>query len=118
MNLAHDVKAPNGKPLVDAVYTAHPSNLSIPGEFEKVVRPTALGIGDEDIVMGMKSVNQVKDIWAKKPDVETEVKIYPGAGHGFAVRADPNTKDAVRQAGEAEEQAVAWFKKQFAKVSY
>ncbi|KAF2093942.1 alpha/beta-hydrolase [Rhizodiscina lignyota] len=119
VNLADDaIKPSNSRPLVDAVFTAHPSNLAIPGEIEKVVKPISLAVGDKDFVLNLKGVEDIKKIWAGKPDVDTEVKIYEGAGHGFGARADPNTKEAVRQAGEAETQAVDWFKKQFTKVVY
>jgi len=118
INLADGIQASNNKPLVDAVFTAHPSNLAIPAEIEKVVKPSAIGIGDQDFMLNMKGVNQIKDIWAKKSNVDTEVQIYEGAGHGFAIRADPNTKEAVKQAEEGEKQAIEWYKKQFAKVSY
>ena len=74
--------------------------------------------GDKDMVLNMKGVEQIKKIWASKPDLDSEVRVYEGAGHGFGVRADSHKEDAVKDAEEAERQAVDWFKKQFAKVSY
>lgn len=119
VKLAHGEKAPNGKPLVDACFAAHPSNVAVPADVEKIVKPVAFAVGDKDFVMNMKQVQEVKKLWAGMQDkVETEVTIYPGAGHGFAVRADSHLQDAVRQATEAEEQAISWFKKHFAKVKY
>lgn len=87
MSLARGETASNGKPLVDACFTAHPSNLSIPADFEKTTKPVSIAIGDKDFVMPMKQIEQAKKIWAGKSDVETEIRVYPDALHGFAVRA-------------------------------
>ena len=111
----------DGKPLMDAGFTAHPSNLVIPGEIEKVRRPVAIGIGDKDVVLPMAGVEKIKKIFESIQDVETEVKIYPGAGHGFAVRADlapQEGSEAVKNATDSEEQAIAWFKRSFEKAGY
>lgn len=68
----------------------------------------------------MDGVNKIKKIFEGLQDVETEVIVYPGAGHGFSIRADHSMEDgqAVRQATEAEEQAVAWFKRSFERAGY
>ena len=110
----------DGKPLIDAGFTAHPSNLVIPGEVEKVRRPVSIGIGDNDVVLPMAGVEKIKKIFEGIQDVETEVKIYPGAGHGFAVRADLTQEGsaAVKNATESEEQAIAWFKRSFERAGY
>ena len=122
LNFGHDKvdTAVDGKPLIDAGYTAHPSNLEIPGEIEKVRRPMAIGIGDKDFVLPMDGVEKIRKIFDGLPNVETEVKVYPGAGHGFAIRADHEMEDgqAVKQATESEEQAIAWFKTNFERAGY
>jgi dienelactone hydrolase len=46
-----------------------------------------------------------------KPKGQNEVVIYPGAKHGFAMRADPKDEGQTKSAGEALTQAVAWFTK-------
>lgn len=117
--LAQNEKASNGKPLLDAGFTAHPSSLTIPQDAEKITKPIAVAIGDQDFVLPMNQVDQMKQTWAKMQDnVDTEIRVYPGAGHGFSIRADPNSKDETKQSVEAEEQAISWFQKQFSKVSY
>lgn len=92
----------------------------IPAEIEKVRRPLAIGIGDKDFGLSMDGVNKIKKIFEGIPDVETDVQVYPGAGHGFAVRADHSMDDSqqTRQATEAEDQAIAWFKRSFEKAGY
>lgn len=102
--------AANGKPLLDSAFTGHPSGLEIPADIGKVKLPLAIAIGTKDIMLYGEKLEQTKKILGEKK-FETEVQVYKGAGHGFCVRADPTTEDAVRQAKEAEEQAVSWFKR-------
>lgn len=97
-----------GKPLVDAVFTGHPSLLSLPADIENLAKPYSVAIGDRDTVLNMKGVEQVKGILAKK-DIPSEVKVYEGAGHGFCVRADPQGIKTMEHSLTSEEQAVKWF---------
>ena len=113
-----DTRAPNGRPLADAIFTAHPSNLNIAQDFGDVKGNLSVAIGDDDGVMGMKQVRQAQQILAGKTDVESEVVIYPGAKHGFSIRAsraNPDSKET-KQAEGAEKQAIAWFQRQFEAV--
>lgn len=50
----------------------------------------------------------------KMEDMPCELTIYPGPKYGFAVRANPKDEGLTKSAGEAEEQALAWFAKWFA----
>lgn len=111
-----DTKSAKGHPLVDASFAAHPSSVSVPGDLEKVCLPLSIAIGDEDSVMPLKQTQQAQQVLKGKDSVETEVVIYPGARHGFAVRASRSKVDSkeTQQAEEAEQQALAWFKKHFA----
>ena len=112
--LAQDEKkAANGKPLIDSAFTGHPSALEIPKDIENVKLPLAVAIGTKDIMLYGNSLEMTKEILKRKP-FSTEVQEYKGAGHGFCLRADPTTEDAVRQAKEAEEQAVSFFQRTFA----
>lgn len=105
----------SGRPLADAVFTAHPSSVDVTTDITNVARNLSIAIGDDDAVMGIKQVRQAEAILTGKSDVDTEVVIYPGAKHGFSIRASRSKPDSVetRQAAEAEEQAIAWFKRQF-----
>ncbi|KAJ8110961.1 hypothetical protein OPT61_g6329 [Boeremia exigua] len=110
-----DVKTTSGSPLVDACFAAHPSNVSMPSDFERVIRPLSIAVGDEDTLISVAQAKQAQSILGKLPDGKGELKLYPGARHGFSVRASRSTPDAKEtiQAEEAEEQAVFWFKKHF-----
>ena len=111
LTLAHaDAKTADGKPLVDAVFTGHPSGLSLPGDAEKVAKPVSVAIGDKDLVTPISQVDAIRNTWRSLGDISTAVVVYPGAGHGFCVRVDPNNKNQFRQSQEAEEQALKWFK--------
>ncbi|KAI9730832.1 MAG: hypothetical protein M1834_005550 [Cirrosporium novae-zelandiae] len=115
--LAHGDTASNGKPLVDAAFTAHPSHLELPGDIEKVTKPVSIAIGDKDAVLSMKGVEQIKEIFGRLEAVSTEVVVFPGAEHGFSVRGDETDEKVKQRAIEATEQAVNWFHTQFGKVA-
>ncbi|KAF5718294.1 dienelactone hydrolase family [Fusarium mundagurra] len=107
----------SGRALADAFFTAHPSSVDVAQDIGNVARPLSIAIGDDDAVMGMKQVRQAESILEGK-DVDTSVVIYPGAKHGFSIRAsraEPDSKET-RQAEEAEEQVIAWFKRQFSRI--
>lgn len=104
----------DGRSLVDACFTAHPSALTVPRDIEEIILPYSVVIGDKDFAMDLKSVEQMRDVLARKSTVASEVVVLPGAAHGFAVRADPEDKGALQAAQTAEDQMVAWFGKHLA----
>lgn len=112
--LAHGAEV-DGKPLINAGFTGHPSLLSIPGDIEKIKIPVSFALGELDMVVKKPQIEQIKSIMESK-DGLGEVKVYYGAGHGFCVRADHVLKDAEQAATEAEDQALDWFNRQFANV--
>ncbi|KAK3672424.1 hypothetical protein LTR78_007731 [Recurvomyces mirabilis] len=115
------VKSKNGKRLVDSGFTAHPSNMKYPGDFEMIVLPYSCAAAEHDQMMSPEQAKQTKDILSAKTaktkdsGVEHEFEMYDGAHHGFAVRADEDEKVEAEQGKKAEDQAVNWFKHWFAK---
>lgn len=107
--LAHGEIASNGKPLIDAAYTAHPSELDVPKDIEDITLPYCMVIGDIDMAMSLKKVQEAAEILDAKKDVDTEVVIIPKAKHGFAVRASPDDKFEKELADQAEDQMIKWF---------
>jgi dienelactone hydrolase len=98
--------------IVDCAFVAHPSGLDFPSDIEKISLPFSLAIGDKDIVMGPKMVEESREILEKKTGrVHSEVVVYAGAKHGFAVRGDPESESEVEQEGQAQDQAVRWFRR-------
>ena len=99
--------------LVDCAFAAHPSAMTLPGDIEKIDVPFSMAIGDADLVMGMKEVKNTRRILnSKKSSLQSEVVVYPGAKHGFAVRGDPGNEKEKEQGLEAEDQANTWFENQ------
>ena len=104
----------DGKALIDAGFTGHPSLLSFPTDVEKMVIPVSFAIGSEDHAMSKERVEQIRRIVEGKPEGQKgEVTIYDGAAHGFCVRADVKNPDVSKQAGEAENQCINWFNLRF-----
>ena len=99
----------NGKPLIDAGFTAHPSNVVVPADIKRIKKPVSIAIGDKDMVMSMAQVKQTQDVLKGMENVKSEVVVYPGAGHGFSVRAELGNEKLLEQAAKAEAQAIDWF---------
>ena len=98
--------------LVDAGFTAHPSKMKFPDDYDKIRRPLSFAIGDVAIGMKIGTVKDVKNpLEEKMAKGQNEVTIYPGAKHGFVVRADPTEEEQVKSAGEATSPAILWFAK-------
>jgi dienelactone hydrolase len=117
VNLAHGGLATNGKPLIDAAFSGHPSALDIPGELKDVVTPLSFAMAEKDMALSLAQVEQIR-VALKETSAEHEVVVYEGAGHGFCVRADLNNEKVMEQSIAAEEQAIKWFKKVFSETDY
>ena len=100
--------------LVDAHFCAHPAGLQ-PEDIVVGVRrfgtPLSLAIGDRDFVMKRAEIGEVQRGLGEEGMGmgASEVVVYAGCGHGFAVRADRGKSAEDVGAGKASEQAVEWF---------
>lgn len=103
--------APSGLPLIDAGFTAHPSNLVMPKDIENVDKPLSICVGDVDVVFGHAQSKQAKEVLEGRGEGKHEVVILPGAKHGFAVRGRADDPKEMEQADIAEDQVVKWFQK-------
>ncbi|KAF3316679.1 hypothetical protein TWF173_001345 [Orbilia oligospora] len=101
-------------PYVDAIYSAHPSFLKVPAEVEAVTKPISFAVGDKDIVLPMKQVERIKGILKKKEGLDSEVVVYEGMEHSFAVRGNPAIEATKKGLEGSETQAVEWFIKHLA----
>jgi dienelactone hydrolase len=113
-HLAHGEVAANGKTVIDAAFTAHPSEIKVPQDIKPVKLPYSMVIGDVDFALPLNEVQKAAEILEAKRDVETEVVIIPNAKHGFAVRGNPDNKEENEMADQAEDQLVRWFTKHLA----
>lgn len=110
-----------GKPLVDATFTAHPSNLIIPSDIQNIKIPTSIAAGMLDKRYPKEQVDEteaVLQLKAEKGEGEHEVVRYEGARHGFAIRGSDMEKEEAEMMGQAEEQAIEWFRRIFAVIKY
>lgn len=116
---SEDQRNEDGKPLVVCGFTAHPSRLKIPTDFEEVQMPLSVAAAGIDQQIPVAKAKQIEGILkaktAKTKDygVEHEFKMYEGVHHGFAIRADENEGHEKECGKKAEEQAVQWFTKWF-----
>lgn len=69
-------------PYVDAIYSAHPSFLGVPGEVEAITKPVSFALGEKDTVVPMAQVEQIRGVLKKKEGVvDSEVVVYPEMEH-------------------------------------
>jgi dienelactone hydrolase len=100
--------------LVDAAFTAHPSKMEFPTEWDKIQKPISVAIGDVDMGIKIDMVRDIKKLLEEMKDGKrNEVVIYEGAKHGFAVRANPEDERQTKSQGEAKDQAIRWFTRWF-----
>lgn len=113
--LSHGEKGPDGKPLLDAGFTAHPSMLSVPGDIEKIQRPVSFALAETDNQISPAQCVQIRAmVEAKEGDAKGEAEVIKKTGHGFGVRADLTNPDVAEQALYAEDMCLKWLEKHFA----
>jgi dienelactone hydrolase len=101
------------EPLIDAAFVAHPTYIKVPDDIEAIKINISWSVGEEDLQMRGPDIKKVKDILESKKDCGHEVKLIPGAKHGFATRTHPEDEEQTLQAEWAEVQAVSWFARHF-----
>lgn len=109
------------KDLVDGAFVAHPSKMAFPSDWEKISTPFSMAIGDVDLGIGIEHVREIEGVLEGKmkrarngvEEMEnaSEVVVYEGAKHGFAIRGDWEDEGQRKSAEGAKEQALKWFAK-------
>ncbi len=99
--------APNGQPLIDAGFAAHPSNLAVPKAIEPLKVPYSVCIGDADHGMPIEQVRKLENLLKGLQDMEGkwELVVVEGAIHGFAVRGDPGDEKQAKKVSDHLESA-------------
>ena len=97
----------SGPPLVDAFCAAHPSRVALPGDVSAISVAGLWCVAENDHMFGPAQMEEARGLMAARPTVPVTFKVYPGTGHGFAVRGDADT-DAQR--AECAQDVVAFFK--------
>lgn len=103
--------AHGGEGSVDAAYACHPTLVAVPADFEPVIKPLSLAIGNKDSLLDMVTVGKIQDVMGKKTHSPHEIRIYEGQVHGFALRSDWSSDKDRKAMDDAEKQGVEWFKK-------
>ncbi|KAK5170494.1 uncharacterized protein LTR77_005082 [Saxophila tyrrhenica] len=107
----------DGAQVTKCGFVAHPSFLTYPDDINKVELPYAVAAAENDQQMSPEQAKQTQATLKEKTEkgkakgVEHEFVFYPGAHHGFAVRADEDDKEEAERGKQAEAQAVRWFQR-------
>lgn len=111
--MSHGVEV-DGRSLVDAVFTGHPSFVKVYGDIEKIKLPVSFACPEKDNQISRAQAEKIRTMVEAMPEAQRgEVKIYDNASHGFCVRADLLFADVAKQADEAEDQCISWFNTKF-----
>ncbi|KAF1963014.1 alpha/beta-hydrolase [Byssothecium circinans] len=108
--------------LVDAHFCAHPSLVKTPDDFvNAVVRfktPVCIAHAGNDMALSNQQMDETEAALRQKTGsgdgeggYHWQIRRYEGCGHGFAVRARPESEVEGKGAEEARGQAVEWFKR-------
>ncbi|EHK43393.1 uncharacterized protein TrAtP1_001364 [Trichoderma atroviride] len=104
----------DGRPLIDAGFTGHPSLLSLPADINSLTLPVSFALADQDTHLPVEKAEGIKTIVEAKPEsARGEVVVYPNCSHGFCVRVDQKFTEIAKQADDATDQAIAWFNAHF-----
>ncbi|XP_042382887.1 endo-1,3;1,4-beta-D-glucanase-like [Zingiber officinale] len=95
---------------VKAVVMLHPSMVKL-DDITEIKRPTSILAAETDSITPAELVKQFEEILSTKTEVDSFVKIFAGAAHGWTVRYDTNNEAAVAKAEEAHKDLMDWFHK-------
>jgi len=103
--------------LCDVHFTAHTSNVSVPGDAKKVKLPLSVAAAGKDNFTTVSQAREVEAILREKTERKglkhPDVVYYMEAGHGFGVRADPGNKEVKKHADKLIRQAIRFWNKVF-----
>ncbi|EFJ15962.1 hypothetical protein SELMODRAFT_179981 [Selaginella moellendorffii] len=93
----------------NALVMCHPSMVTI-DDIKACKAPLAILAAETDHVTPVDMVNEFKK-HLEHGNQDHFVKVFPGTAHGWTVRYDVNSENAVKNAEEAHEDFIAWFRK-------
>ncbi|KAJ3080095.1 hypothetical protein HK100_010230 [Physocladia obscura] len=110
VHLAHK---PN---VVDAIAVAHPSELKLPVDIEKIQKPAYFACPEHDHAISKTDFDLIKDILSKKINtattttgVENKAQWIDGVEHGFATRGNEDDPHVREMRAFVLQEAVAFF---------
>jgi dienelactone hydrolase len=96
--------------LIDGAAVAHPSFLDVPGDIEKLKKPSLFLCAEVDHAFPVDKRTQSQQILEQR-SADATFKLFEGVSHGFAVRFNGEDKVAAAAAEEAKDLAVQFFKR-------
>ncbi|KAM0977101.1 hypothetical protein FF1_019991 [Malus domestica] len=96
--------------FIQAAVLLHPSFVTL-DDIQEVKVPIAIQGAEIDDYSPPELVKQFEQILAAKPEVDSFVKIFPRAEHGWTMSYNVEDEEAVKRAEEAHRNTLAWFVK-------
>ncbi|CAJ1941216.1 unnamed protein product [Sphenostylis stenocarpa] len=100
--------------LVQASVLLHPSYITV-DDIRGIKSPIAILGAEYDSLTPPKLVKEFKQVLDAKPEVDSYVKIFLNASHGWTLRYDPNDPRAVKESDAAHKIMIDWFDKHLKK---
>ncbi|KAM1621485.1 hypothetical protein ACFX11_020158 [Malus domestica] len=96
--------------FIQAAVLLHPSFVTL-DDIQEVKVPIAIQGAEIDDYSPPELVKQFEQILAAKPEVDSFVRIFPKAEHGWTMSYNVEDEEAVKRAEEAHRNTLAWFVK-------
>ncbi|KAM1075058.1 hypothetical protein PS2_019639 [Malus domestica] len=96
--------------FIQAAVLLHPSFVTL-DDIQEVKVPIAIQGAEIDDYSPPELVKQFEQMLAAKPEVDSFVKIFPKAEHGWTMSYNVEDEEAVKRAEEAHRNTLAWFVK-------
>ncbi|CAA6662127.1 unnamed protein product [Spirodela intermedia] len=94
--------------VIDAAVLLHASLVTV-DDIKEVIVPIEVIGGSLDDVTPPWMLKQFELALSAKPEIDSFVKIIPGAPHGFCLRYDADDEAAVKRAKEAQKDMMHWL---------
>ncbi|BFG43210.1 hypothetical protein CerSpe_294840 [Prunus speciosa] len=93
---------------IQAAVLLHPSLVTV-DDIKEIKAPIAILGAEFDKISPPELLKKYEEVLSTKPEVNGYVKIFPGVPHGWTVRYKEEDEAAVKHAGEAHQDLLAWF---------
>lgn len=93
---------------IQAAVLLHPTFVTME-DIKEVRTPIAILGAEIDKISPPELINQFDKILSSKSEVNSFVKVFPGAKHGWTVRYKTEDERAVKRAEEAHQDMLGWF---------
>lgn len=93
--------------LLDSGAVAHPS-LVTPLDFGPIRKPLLMSLGEEDDYFPLETRIKVEEALVKS-GADFQIILFKGAGHGYAVRGDPNDENVRYAINKTVLDQAKWF---------